>query len=93
MLMSKIVGCNVDQCAYNEKERCGALAINVGGSGPVCKAFINAATKCRMPDVSGSVGACKQKDCEYNDCLLCGAADIRVRWNDGKAVCGTFKTK
>jgi|WetSurMetagenome_2_1015567.scaffolds.fasta_scaffold40242_4 hypothetical protein len=93
MKMSEILDCDVEQCAHNKDEKCNALAINVGGSGPVCHAFVKAAAKCVQPAVTAGVGACKMKDCEFNDCLSCTASGIDVHWRNGQAICDTYKLR
>jgi len=90
MQMSEILGCNVSQCAYNRDNKCHAMAINVGGTSPLCDAFTETVAKCGDTQINGSVGSCKLKDCRFNDCLMCTATGIRVKWDNNQAMCETF---
>ncbi len=91
--MPKIMDCSVEACAYNREKKCHALAINVGGSGPICDAFVSASAKCAQDDVLGGVGACKVKSCKFNDCLMCSAPGISVHTSDRQALCNTFEAR
>ena len=91
--MPKIRECDVKMCGYNKEDKCHAMAINVGGSGPICDAFVEATAKCGETEIIGGVGACKVKDCRFNDCLMCSAAGIDVKWYGSQAMCETFKKR
>ena len=68
-------------------------AVNVGGSGAICDAFIETASKCGPNDLVGGVGACKVTECKFNDCLECSAPGINIKWNGSNAMCNTFKRR
>lgn len=93
MDMPKVLDCGVEMCSYNREKKCRAMAINVGGSGPICEAFVKTSAKCGTSDVIGGVGACKVKDCMFNDCLQCTASGIDVEWHGTQAMCDTFKLR
>jgi hypothetical protein len=93
MEMAKVSECNVAMCAYNQGHKCHAMAINVGGPGPLCDTFTKAREKCAAQDVAGAVGACKVANCWFNSCLECAARDVNVKWRDSKAQCATFREK
>jgi hypothetical protein len=91
--MPKIKRCDVEMCGHNKDGLCYALAINVGGSGPICAAFAKTSTKCEGRKTIGGVGACKTTDCRFNDCLMCSAPEIGVGWHESNATCGTFSKR
>lgn len=91
--MPKVIECDAKMCAYNKEKRCRVLAINVGGSGPICEAFVKTTPKCAAKDIMAGVGACKVKECKFNGCLMCGASGINVQWDGSQAMCDTFKLR
>jgi len=91
--MPKIMGCDADMCGYNKEGMCHTIAINVGGSGPICDAFVESVPKCGGTENIGGVGACKIKNCQFNDCLMCTASSIDVKWHGSQAMCETFKKR
>ncbi len=91
--MPLVTECVVGSCSYNKDRICHAFAINVGGSGPICDAFVSASIKCTGNNGMGGVGACKTKSCKFNDCLMCAAPDIHVQLSGSQAVCSTFKER
>jgi hypothetical protein len=94
MEMSTVAECNFTVCAYNNENRCHAMAINVGGpDGPMCDTFARSSIKCGSTSVAGEVGACRISGCLFNDCLECDAGQIKVRNEGEKPVCGTFKAR
>lgn len=88
--MAKIISCNAEKCSYNREILCNALAINVGGSGAICNAFVNTEVKCIGNEMESSVTACKMQDCKFNDCLICNAPAIDIRINGNQAICNRF---
>lgn len=91
--MPKITKCDVVLCGYNKESQCNALAINVGGSGPICNAFLGSTVKCATNRASGGVSACKVKNCRFNDCFICAAPEIYVGLDKGQAECSTFQER
>lgn len=69
------------------------MAINIGGSGPICDAFAKETAKCGSNEVIAGVGACKIKNCQFNDCLMCTAPGINVELHSSQALCATFKPR
>lgn len=88
--MSKISSCNAATCSYNREMLCRALAINVGGSGAFCNAFVNMDIKCEGDNFESGIGACKMKDCRFNDCLMCTSPSIDIEMNGIQAMCNKF---
>lgn len=91
--MPKVVDCVVKQCFYNMDGRCHALGINIGGSTPCCDTFNETTPRCVDVDVSAGVGACKVRMCRFNDCLMCCADGVRIKWDNGIAKCDTYKPR
>jgi len=91
--MSEVLDCSVTECAYNVDRKCRTMAINVGGSGPLCDAFIRHSSKAGMQNINGGVGACKMENCKYNKSLECSAEGIHVELLKDKAECITFTAK
>lgn len=92
--MPKIVDCNADKCSYNSDNKCHAMAITVGGPGPICDTVFETSIKGGVPDMSGGVGACKIMDCCHNEMLECSAREgIHVRLHENQAECETFEEK
>ncbi len=89
--ISGVKECNVGLCAYNIENKCFALAVDISEAGTKCSSFVNSSTKCAIPDISGLVGACKAKDCRFNNYLGCSAESICVAWNGNFARCATFE--
>ena len=93
--MAKVSGCNGKACAFNDRNRCHATAINVGGpDGPFCDTFVRSSIKCGCSsNTRGQVGACKITACQYNECRECVADQILVSLNSGTPKCSTFKAR
>lgn len=90
----KIIECYMLDCAYNTERQCHANAITVGGGGcPLCDTALKSAKKGGHLDATGSVGACKVDNCQFNDSLECSAGGIRVTMHEKHAECGTFKAR
>ena len=90
--ISKVKECNVGLCAYNRENKCFALAVDINETAATCRSFVNSATKCAIPDIIGMVGACKAKDCRFNNCLECSAENICVDWQENCAKCATYES-
>ena len=93
MKMPMILDCKMTDCAYNEKQKCHALAITVGGPAPLCDTFLKRTQKGGVADVTGSVGACKVDNCKFNQSLECAADGIHVDNRGGHAECNTFSPR
>lgn len=93
LTMPKVSECEAKECAYNVNHMCHALAINVGGAVPECDTFVKKHSACVPAGDESGVGACRVEDCQFNECLICTAADIRVKWQMDSALCGTFKKR
>lgn len=94
MEMSRVDRCMAADCAYNSDSMCHAMASTVGKrQGPACDTFMQVsdeeAGKC-VSDETGGVGACKMADCQFNECLHCGAESVSVMMRESRALCGTF---
>ncbi|MCF7916754.1 MAG: DUF1540 domain-containing protein [Candidatus Omnitrophica bacterium] len=92
--MPKVTDCEVAECAYNNQQKCHALAITIGdGDCPACDTEINQSSKGGFMDITGGVGACKVSQCAFNQSLECSADSINVRKHSGHAECNTYKAK
>jgi hypothetical protein len=92
MKMPMILDCNMNECAYNINEACHAMAITVGGAAPTCDTFVRKSHKGGVLDTTGSVGACKEDKCKFNDSLECTASGIHVSIHADHAECDTFSS-
>jgi hypothetical protein len=91
MKMPKVLSCDETACAYNREKNCHALAITVGDSGcPMCDTCIKSNVKGGDESSLGSVGACKNEQCDYNSSLECTASNIKIGRHGGHADCMTF---
>ena len=89
--MPKILDCMVVDCSYNRNKECHAMAITVGSGGhPMCDTFIKASQKGGVMDMMGSVGACREAGCKFNQALECSASGIHVGLHADHADCSTF---
>lgn len=93
MDMPKIINCSEMDCAYNQNQKCHAIAITVGSSEAMCDTFIAMSKKGGIPDMIGGVGACKMDDCAFNQSLECTATGINITPHAGHADCSTFKAR
>lgn len=92
--MPSVSECEVTSCAYNQQRVCHALAITVGDDiCPMCDTYFGSASKGGVGDATGSVGACKESDCQFNDALECSAPNIKVANHSGHADCSTYKRR
>ncbi|MFI4912071.1 MAG: DUF1540 domain-containing protein [Sedimentisphaeraceae bacterium JB056] len=94
MQMPDIRSCDVEECAYNKKHQCHALAITVGDQkGAMCDTFWSEKeSQCDGgdPSQSGHVGACHMSNCRHNDRLECSASCISVGHKQDHADCLTY---
>ncbi len=88
--MPEIAMCSMEECAYNEKRHCHALAITVGGPHPRCDTFLRSIDKGGSANGSGRVGACKVVNCVHNRALECSADAITVSPHETHPDCATF---
>ena len=96
MQMPKITECQVTQCSYNQNRQCHTMAITVGGPEDqcaCCDTYFDAGQKGGIPDLTGSVGACKANSCEFNRSFECSAPGIQVGMHSGHADCTTFRPR
>lgn len=92
--MPKILDCMVVDCSYNRNKECHAMAITVGSGGhPLCDTFIKASQKGGVMDMMGSVGACREAGCKFNQALECSASGIHVGRHADHADCSTFASR
>jgi hypothetical protein len=91
MKMPKISNCNMAACSYNKEDQCHAIAITVGDMKmPKCDTFLAAQHKGGDPGSVGSVGACKDEECNFNQMFECTAENINVGMHQDHAECDTF---
>jgi hypothetical protein len=89
--MPLILECLFTTCAYNRSKECHATAITVGtGNHPLCDTFIRDTEKGGFLDLLGSVGACKEAGCLFNQALECTAACIHVKLHADHPDCSTY---
>ncbi len=87
----KVLDCEVSECSYNTNKQCHALAITVGDAEcPMCDTYVKSSQKGGAMNMTGSVGACKESDCKFNESLECAAPGIHVSSHKGHADCSTF---
>jgi hypothetical protein len=94
--MPSVTECDVKSCAFNNENKCHALAINVGGPDDMCACcdtFFKTKNKGGIDSAIAGVGACKVKDCAHNDMLECAAKGIHVVSHSGHADCATFTAR
>ena len=91
MRMPKISSCDATVCAYNKEKQCHACAITVGnGTCPMCDTAVKSEQKAGDQSSTGSVGACKTSQCEYNTSLECAASNIKMGMHGAHADCMTY---
>ena len=94
MEMSKVMKCEVSDCAYNMDDCCHTMAITIGDSiNPRCDTFCQASIKGGEAGCATGVGACKISSCVYNSNLECGAPGISVGYKQREPDCLTFQAK
>jgi len=94
MKMSKVIKCEVSDCAYNMDTCCHTMAITVGDAdSPRCDTFCEGSMKGGDASCLAGVGACKMSSCMYNTNLECGAPQISVAYKKQEPDCLTFEMK
>ena len=94
MEMPKVSKCDVNECAYNSKGMCHAMAITIGDSkNPQCDTFCSSASEGIDTSFLAGVGACKTTSCSYNKGLECSASEISVGYNNNDVDCLTFQSR
>ncbi|KKK91932.1 hypothetical protein LCGC14_2707980 [marine sediment metagenome] len=91
MEMPQILECDANECAYNQENKCHAMAITIGGeTDHKCDTFLQSSKKGGVPGRIGAVGACKCGSCTYNADFECSAPGIRVGHEADMLDCLTF---
>ena len=94
MQMPNVLDCSATECSYNTNKACHAAAITVGDSNcAMCDTYFKSSQKGGVQDLTGSVGACKENDCKFNNSLECQASGIHVANHMGHADCATYSRK
>lgn len=90
--MPGVGSCSATTCAYNTNKRCHARAITVGDAvNPACDTFFAAGTHHTHDKVRiAGVGACKVRECRFNDDFECTAEKISVEMSGSHVRCQTF---
>ncbi len=92
--MPFIIGCDAEDCSYNKNKECHALAITIGVSGlPQCDTYARLKEKGGAAESFGTVGACREELCMFNDSLECSSAAILMRLRNGRPSCIAFSSK
>ena len=92
MEMSKVMKCEIRDCAYNMANSCHTMAITIGNSSsPKCDTFCKSSMKGGDTSCLAGVGACKTSSCRYNNNLECGAQGISIGYKGQEADCLTFQ--
>lgn len=90
----KVLDCSVTECSYNTNKQCHAVAITVGDSTcAMCDTYFKSSQKGGAMELTGSVGACKEADCKFNNSLECSASGIHVANHMGHADCSTYSRR
>ncbi len=93
MKESKVLKCDVENCAYNLDGICHARSITVGDEqNPKCDTFFNYSEK-GGDSPCANVGACKVTSCTFNSSLECQASEINVGLKDDEADCLSYKAR
>ncbi len=95
MEMPKVMECSVENCAYNTKQTCHAMAITVGepAGDPACDTFFTADRHGGVMDMTAGVGACKSAECKFNTDFECSALSITVGMHENQPDCLTYETR
>jgi hypothetical protein len=91
--MPQVKGCSVDNCAYNTKHACHAMAVTIGepGGDPACDTFFEADRHGGVMDMIAGVGACKTAGCSFNRDYECTASNIQVGMKHNQPDCLTYR--
>jgi hypothetical protein len=92
--MPFVDSCTVNECGYNQDDKCHARAITIGdGIHPGCDtSFLGAPEHTSEHNLAG-VGACKVSDCTFNTDLECSVDSITVSMQDNSIQCMTFEPR
>jgi hypothetical protein len=90
--MPNVRSCSVTECGYNDKQKCHAGAVTVDGPEPLCDTYFRSQHKGGV-EATGTVGACKNDACLYNESYECAAPSIDVSLHGSRAECDTFTKK
>lgn len=95
MKMPQVKSCSVDNCAYNTKHACHAMAITIGepGGDPACDTFFTAERHGGVMDMMAGVGACKTDECSFNKDYECTASNIQVGMKHNQPDCLTYQPR
>ena len=93
MEMSKVMECNVNDCAYNNDDCCCTMAITIGDEiNPKCDTFCRSIMRGGDTSCAAGVGACKVSACTYNNSLECSALGVSIGYKDQEPDCLTFQS-
>jgi len=91
--MPNVANCNVNDCCYNNNNKCHARAITVGdGNTPACDTYFNCGAHSHSQNNAG-VGACKVSKCSFNHDFECNAQAIEVGSDNSIIRCKTFRSR
>lgn len=94
MEMPKVEQCNVNECSYNDENRCHALAVTIGdGVHPHCDTYVHASHRGGDRNCDAGVGACKVEGCSNNKHLECHAKSVQIGWQGDEIDCLTYKRR
>ncbi len=94
MKMTKIMGCDVTECAYNKDKHCRTLAATIGDMhNPRCDTYLKSQSKGGDDSIDAGVGACKVADCRHNERFECQADQVQVGYQGSEPDCLTFEHK
>ena len=94
MEMPKVEECNMESCSYNIGKTCHAMAITVGKNTPTrCDTYCQAEIKGGDLSSTAKVGACKVRECNFNNSLECQASKVKIGVCEGHTYCLTFTPK
>ena len=92
MEMSKVMECEVIECAYNMDNHCCTMAITIGDElHPRCDTFCRSIMRGGSTSCAAGVGACKISPCTYNNSLECAAPGIFIGYKGQEPDCLTFQ--
>ncbi len=93
MKMTKIVNCEMPDCAYNRGGECHAIAITVGSPCAMCDTYLHSAHKGGVIGETAGVGACKMSGCKANVDFECSADEVHVKPHGKHPDCASFKPR
>ncbi len=92
--MPFIIGCDAEDCSYNRNKECHALAVTIGVSGlPQCDTYASLTGKGGAAETFGTVGACREALCTFNESLECASAAVLIRLRNGRPNCIAYQTR